>query len=146
MVRSLEYFVTRFSEWVLTVAVPTTTEIMDKMEVKVSRKMFAWKDSQSLNSESLLVEQFGAIQIFQVLRTFLVVHTYAMKEGWILELFSHLFCERKSHVTLLTNAEFLQLGLDNSQAKSHTSYEMSVPATFETQHYYHPMALLSREV
>lgn len=93
-----------------------------------------------------MLQKIGIEQTRQLLRACLVVHTYAMKNGRTPEVSLHISWERYFLVTLLRVVRFLQLLLDNNQAKDLIPYEMSLLTDLEAQLHFQVMALMSREV
>lgn len=78
------------------------------------------------------------------LRTSRAVHRCVKKNVWIRELPFHIFLEANVSVTLLSCAQFLQLVLFNSQAKTWMPYNFGVPIAFKEKLYCHAMALDER--
>lgn len=115
------------------------------MEVEVSRKESALKESQFLASDNLELRELQSEKIRLLLEPSLAVHTYIMLEYWIGLLILILCHECSFPVTLIHSARFLHLMLDNRQATAKMPYEMSLQTSFETQLYFRAMALMIRE-
>lgn len=101
------------------------------------------KVSVPVKSEPVL-SKLGNEEICQRFRAVLVVCTYAIKDDRIRDLFVHVFCKRNVSVTLFSVALFLQLVLDNRQAKVHIPYEIGGLTAFSVQLYFHAMDLKSK--
>lgn len=118
---------------------------MESIEVTVWRRKFALKMFQFLKCENLALRKLRTEQFRPVLVASLAVHTYALKNGGIRELFLRVFCKQNSPVSLPNSSRFLQLVLDYRQAKTWMPYKISVPTAFETELYFHALVLMSTE-
>lgn len=104
-----------------------TNEILESKKVADSERAHSLKMCSFLESEILALHELLTDEMSQVCRGSLAVHTYAVKDGQILELLLHLFSERKFTVTLLNGMPFLQLVLDNCHGNAHSPLKMGVP-------------------
>lgn len=85
-------------------------------------------------------------QVCQVLRVCLALHTYTLNYDRVREFFLHIFREQNPPVTLTKGPRFLQLVLENSQAWSHSTYEMRMPIVSKVQLYFHTVSGLCRKL
>lgn len=118
---------------------------MRRMDVSVSHKTSALKESPVLSGVHLALSELRAEQAFVGPRADVAVHTYAMKNGRIQDLFSR-FCEKSFPITLLHGDRFLQLKLDISHKKVKIRYEMVVLIALMVNVCSYTMALPSTEV
>lgn len=87
----------------MTVAVPAASEIMERMEVKLSRRKSPLKESPFLTIKNLAFGDLGAEQIPKILRASPSVHTYAMKDDRTRVHFLEVFCISNFPVTQLNS-------------------------------------------
>lgn len=118
---------------------------MEEMMVKVSRSKSATKKVKFLKSGKLALCKIVVEQTRQVLKTSLTVHTYAMKNSRIRELFIHVFSRKSCPGTLLNDTRLLQLTLDSSQVEAQIQYEMTLSIAFASQLSFQAIALMSRK-
>lgn len=83
------------------------------MVVRASWTKSTWIVPQYLKRENVALQELKTEKIREVYRAFLAGHTYALKDGWITDLFFHHVHSRNFPVTLLYGARFLKLALDN---------------------------------
>lgn len=74
------------------------------------------------------------------------IHSYAIKDARVEELFFHVICNRNVPVTLRNSSSFLHLVFNNSQVQGKMSHEMSVLTSFEAQLHRFAMVLMSRRI
>lgn len=91
---SIELHARSVYEYVSTKAFPETKEIVQRTDVVISKRNHALKWSQLLKRESILLRELGTEQFVQVMREALAVHTYAMEDGRIWELFVCISCQK----------------------------------------------------
>lgn len=112
----------RVLEWVAIASVPVVKGIMDSMQFKSSWRTSALKVSQFLTSENLTLHELGNENIGLDFRAFLGIHTYAVKDGWVGDLFFLVFRKRIFPVTPLSSVRLLHVVLENSQANVQKPY------------------------
>lgn len=67
-------------ERIATAAVSVSKEIMERKEARVSPRKPAQKYSQFRKNESVALREHRTKQVFQLLRAFLTVYTYALRK------------------------------------------------------------------
>lgn len=112
----LEVAVKRLLRRAETLAVLATKEIMEGIELKLLWKSYSLEESLFLEKNPVLIK-LGSQQINQFFGGSLVVHTYAMRDYRISDVFLHVFRGIPLPVNLLKSARNLQHVFDNKQAK-----------------------------
>lgn len=118
---------------------------MESMKAKFSQRKSALILYQFLISEKPALREHGAEKFCRVLSASVPVDRYVLKDFWVRELFSHVFCKRIFPVTVLSGTRFLLRLLDNSQAKAKMVYKVNKITAFEAQLHFHAMVLRGRE-
>lgn len=77
---------------------------MERVESKAWQRSSKLKEPQFLTTEHMALRGLGTEPSSQVLKSFLAVHTYAMKDGYMRELFFDFFRKRNLPVLLLNGA------------------------------------------
>lgn len=83
-----------------------------------------------------MIRELGSELVRRILRAFLSMHTYSLKNGWIRRLLFYMSFVTNLPVSLLNGARFLQLVLDSSQARRKMLYEVILPTELKAQVYF----------
>lgn len=120
---------------------------MNVMKDKELRRKADLKESQYIFHDKLTLRELVTEHICQLLKASMAVHTYALKNGRVRELFFHLFCERFFPMTLRNSGLFVQLVLDKlSRWKTAMRNEMSFRYAFDFLIYSHAIICITRRV
>lgn len=132
--------------WVKKAAFRAVKDIMSKMEEKVSKRKPELKEAPFLTSDGQALRELEAEQPSHALRASMAIHSYALMDNRIWELFFRMFPDQDYSGSLLSVTRFLQLVLDrNSRTKAQIPYGICVPIVFAARNYFHVLALHSQE-